>query len=54
MNSVGGRIPEECVPIGRCLTLNPIWMNGAHPTGTDDISICVKTLSNAIYSFKDE
>ncbi|PIO16182.1 hypothetical protein AB205_0075090, partial [Aquarana catesbeiana] len=37
-NSSGGvRIPEYCVPIYRCNTYAPVWMNGAHPAITDGI-----------------
>ncbi|XP_077350261.1 uromodulin-like [Lithobates pipiens] len=37
-NGSGGvRIPEYCVPVYRCNTYTPVWMNGAHPVITDGI-----------------
>ena len=27
-------MPEQCVELAHCGTMSPIWLNGAHPTGT--------------------
>ncbi|XP_040211682.1 uromodulin-like [Rana temporaria] len=37
VGSGGVRIPESCVPINRCNTNYPVWMNGTHPVITDGI-----------------
>ncbi|KAM4829316.1 pancreatic secretory granule membrane major glycoprotein GP2 isoform 1-T2 [Thomomys bottae] len=35
---VGGiRIPETCVPMARCQTSAPMWLNGSHPVQGDGI-----------------
>lgn len=50
-------MPESCVPVWRCGTYIPIWMNGAHPTGMHyrkafvysyiGLAICVYALTAA-------
>ncbi|XP_062999544.1 uromodulin [Elgaria multicarinata webbii] len=32
IGSGGERMPESCVPINRCNTHAPMWLNGTHPT----------------------
>ncbi|KAL2100637.1 hypothetical protein ACEWY4_002398 [Coilia grayii] len=31
------RMPESCVPINRCSTHAPIWLNGSHPSPADGV-----------------
>ena len=33
----GDQIPDACVPIRRCGTLAPGWLNGTHPTVQDGV-----------------
>ncbi|XP_078353427.1 uncharacterized protein LOC144638119 [Oculina patagonica] len=37
MGKAGDQIPEKCVPINRCSTRAPGWLNGKHPTVEDGI-----------------
>ncbi|XP_031749699.1 uromodulin-like [Xenopus tropicalis] len=37
IGSGGIRMPESCVPVNRCSTHAPMWLNGPHPTPTDGI-----------------
>ncbi|XP_077774648.1 uromodulin isoform X1 [Podarcis muralis] len=37
VGSGGERMPESCVPINRCNTAAPMWLNGLHPTRNDEI-----------------
>ncbi|XP_044516255.1 pancreatic secretory granule membrane major glycoprotein GP2-like isoform X1 [Gracilinanus agilis] len=33
----GVRIPEKCVPVNRCGTDSPLWLNGTHPSKKEGI-----------------
>uniref|UniRef100_A0A8D0GEM8 Uromodulin n=1 Tax=Sphenodon punctatus TaxID=8508 RepID=A0A8D0GEM8_SPHPU len=37
VGSGGERMPETCVPINRCNTHAPIWLDGSHPSQDDSI-----------------
>ena len=39
MGKAGTQIPEECVPVHRCGTFAPGWVNGQHPTVEEGIVI---------------
>lgn len=42
VSNSGVQMPESCVPVWRCGTYIPIWLNGAHPTETNQISTNVR------------
>ncbi|XP_054433189.1 pancreatic secretory granule membrane major glycoprotein GP2 isoform X2 [Pteronotus mesoamericanus] len=52
---VGGggiRMPETCVPVHRCQTDAPMWLNGTHPTlreGTVTRTACAQWSGNCCY-----
>lgn len=37
MGETGDQIPEKCIPINRCGTRAPGWLNGKHPTVDEGI-----------------
>ncbi|XP_032226261.2 uromodulin [Nematostella vectensis] len=37
MGSAGTRMPTSCVPMNRCNTAAPGWLNGAHPSATQGV-----------------
>ena len=48
-DQAGTRMPTSCVPIGRCSTNFPGWLNGDHPTVADgqvDREVCFNEGSN--------
>ncbi|PIN99449.1 hypothetical protein AB205_0015570, partial [Aquarana catesbeiana] len=52
VGSGGVGIPETCVPINRCNTHAPVWMNGTHPVITDGIvnrTACANWGGNCCY-----
>ncbi|XP_066239567.1 pancreatic secretory granule membrane major glycoprotein GP2-like [Saccopteryx leptura] len=48
----GVRMPESCVPINRCQTSAPMWLNGAHPTLAEGLvtrTACAHWAGNCCY-----
>lgn len=57
--TTGNRMPESCVPVWRCGTYIPIWMNGAHPTadspGPVTVSVCAQqTFNGSCCAWRDQ
>ena len=51
--AAGDRMPDKCVPLYRCGTLFPGWLNGTHPTVTEGVvtrTVCYTSSDCCLHS----